>query len=64
MEPERIEDLRLIESIYRYVDDAMAALQIERPDVARRRLAHVLRNIEEKRPALALPPQQRNSGRE
>lgn len=64
MTPEEIAECRLIERAYRLADDALAAIQIDRPDVARRRLSALLREIEAKRPALALPATQRNSGTE
>jgi hypothetical protein len=64
MDQDHINAFREIERLYRLADDALAAIQIDRTDIARKRLSRLLREIETKRPALALPPQQRNAAPE
>lgn len=54
---------RLVSLLYGLADDAAAAIQIGRPDVAERRLKLLLRRVEQTHPELALPQQQRQSTR-
>jgi hypothetical protein len=61
---EQIAAFRLIERTYRLADDALAAIQIEHPEIARRRLSALLRAIEASHPALALSPAMRNAAAE